>query len=1185
MKISNLFEKDIHRNIQGVVKIGQDSNEIIKDELDEYVITKELNRHFDKFFENYRKGTQSRTDKIGVWISGFFGSGKSHFLKILSYLLSSNTFSGSKAATYFEDKIVDNRILADIKVAGDTSADVILFNIDAKSDSDSKSNKDAIVKVFMKVFNEMQGYCGSMPWIADLERQMDKDYVYEDFKSKFKELSGMEWIESREDFYFEEDNIIKALADSTKMSEEAARSWYNKSEANYSLDVTQFATKVRDYIERKSNELGKKHFLVFLCDEIGQYIGSDDNLMLNLQTVVENLGTECGGRAWVIATSQQDIDSITKVNRDNFSKIIGRFDTRLSLSSANVDEVIKKRLLAKTETAEQALKLLYAKKNAIIKNLITFSQNTPEKKIYVTEQEFIEIYPFIPYQFNLLQAVFTGIRTHGASGKHLSEGERSLLNAFQEAAVEFSNFETGMLIPFDAFYKTIETFLDHNIRTVFIHAEQNGNLVPEDIAVLKVLFMIKYIGNVLPPNIENITTLMLQNIDEDKIARQKKIDASLRRLEQEKLITKNGPEYEFLTNEEQDINREISEIKIDLSEIIDKTGDEIVNILFGLNKKYRYSDGYDFPFNIIIDDRARGNQKEEIGIKIVTPYFIQKTEQELIHLSGRENNVIMALSDDTSPFDEMKQALQIDAFVRKNAGKTGTDIVEDIKSTKIREAKQRRDRCKNLLVDVLRKAELYASHSRLDIKEKAPNERVLDSLKILVESTYTKLSYITKPYLNGEDLRKVLKDNDNQIVLVGVNVIPNRLAFEEMVDIITKKSYQNLQTSLKTLIDLFKKMPYGWNDTDIAGLILVLFKKQDVRLELAGESLVATDINVIDYVTKRDYLDRVLVKIREKVKPELINNAKNLAKELFTISDMPTDEDGIMARFRELSKSELYEKNDCIKDLLAQYQRGRYPGKAVLENGKKLFEEVVRVKEVGSFYKFLNTEKETFLDYEEDISDIRKFFKNQREIFDTAIKMLDIYEGNRSYVLDAETIAVVENIEKITKLTSPYSEIHKLPDLIDNFRTRFGNLLNAECEPIQKDIESDLVIVRSEMTKRDLSELFGSKVQREFYSLLDRLSKANNIYEAISMRTESDRLKLRFFDEFASEENRKKALETGKNDTKPVTPTVRIKTISVKTLFSGTSQVSNTEEIDKLLSELKTKLVAQLDENTTIKIV
>ena len=186
MLIRDMFEKPIDRDIKGVIKVGQDDESNVRQELEEYVVTRELAKHFDNFFEAYKKGIVGTTDKMGVWISGFFGSGKSHFLKILSYLLEDKEVEGKRAIEFFNDKIQDGMVLADMKLAADTPADAILFNIDSKSDSDSKSNKDAIVKVFYKVFNEMQGFCSSMPWIAELERQMAADGVYEDFKRTLK---------------------------------------------------------------------------------------------------------------------------------------------------------------------------------------------------------------------------------------------------------------------------------------------------------------------------------------------------------------------------------------------------------------------------------------------------------------------------------------------------------------------------------------------------------------------------------------------------------------------------------------------------------------------------------------------------------------------------------------------------------------------------------------------------------------------------------------------------------------------------------------------------------------------------------------------------------------------------------------------------------------------------------------
>ncbi|MEA4892469.1 MAG: BREX system P-loop protein BrxC [Peptococcaceae bacterium] len=1198
MKINDMFQKKIGRSIQGVVKIGQDSTEIITQELDEYVVTRELNRHFDKFFGNYRKGTQQHTDKIGVWISGFFGSGKSHFLKILSYLLSGKEYGGRKAIGFFEGKIADSRIMADMQVAADTNADVILFNIDAEADADSKVNKDAIVKVFMKVFNKMRGFCGSMPWIADLERQMTENGVYDAFRARFKELASNDWENAREDFYFEEDNIVQALADTTKMSQAAARSWYDKAEKDYSIDINAFARKVREYIEAKSESSGKNHFVIFMIDEMGQYITSDTNkgLLLNLQSVVESLGTECRGRAWVIATGQEDIDSIAKFDRNEFSKIMGRFDTRLSLSSANVDEVIKKRLLSKTETATEKLRLLYADKAAILKNLITFSPDTPEKRLYSDEDDFVDVYPFIPYQFNLLQAVFNGIRTHGASGKHLSEGERSLLNAFQEAAIQYANSEDGILIPFDAFYKTVETFLDHNIRKVIFDAEDSaersdGDLQLYDVEVLKVLFMLKYISNVLPANLENITTIMLDNIDQDKIEAKKKVDASLRRLEKQKLIIKNGDQFIFLTNEEQDVNREIREIKIDASEIIDKVGDDIFSALFGLNKKYRYNDRYDFAFNTIIDDRPRGAQKEEIGIRILTPMYAHggASDMEMKSLSIRERNVIISLPDDMSFFEEMEQSLQIDTYIRRTAGKSTTDTVEDIKTTKIREGKQRAERSRELIIEALKRADIYVNGNRLDIKEKQPSERINDAFKVLVESIYTKQSYITDPFFTTDNLREILTSRDTQVTLDGMeSVEPNHLAIIEMSEVISRSSFKNIPLTMRGLIEQFSKIPYGWKENDIAGILLTLFKKQEVRLDLSGETISTGDMNVITYVTKRDYLDRVVVKTRVKIPPALLTNAKNIARDVFGKSDVPGDEDGLMARMRDFALKELDRHDDLnpgVRQLLDEYSKIRYPGETVLENGKNLLEQLVRIKDIKAFFDYLQNEKDDLLDYEEDMQDVKKFFRNQREIFDKALKMLSIYEGNRSYVLDPETIRVINEMERITRLQSPYSEIHKLPELVDQFIKRFSNLMAAECKPICVDIEADRAATLEDLKRRAFADKLSDKVDEDYRALLDRLSHANNIYEAIAMRTESDRMKQRFIQSFDDEEARIAATQSGCSGETPPKPVRKTKNISLKTLISGTNHISNRQDIDKLLDELRIKLESELTEDTTIRII
>ena len=327
-----MFEKDIERDIQGVIKVDQKEN--IYQELDEYVVTKELLKHFTDFFSSYSEALFNPTDDIGVWISGFFGSGKSHFLKILSYILDSNlTVKGRKPIDFFDEdkKIIDTKVIADMKSATSINTDVILFNIDSKSAQDEKKD---ILKVFIRVFNEMRGYCGGLPFLADLEKQLDNKGKFDQFKEEFLKITGDKWEEKRDEFFFIQDEIVEAIVNIDFMSEEAARNWAEKAEENLDITIENFAKEVNEYCKSKGNN----HHIIFLVDEVGQYIADNTQLMLNLQTIVEELGIKCHGKAWVVVTSQQNIDDITKDIRGiDFSKIQGRFKTRLSLSSSNVD--------------------------------------------------------------------------------------------------------------------------------------------------------------------------------------------------------------------------------------------------------------------------------------------------------------------------------------------------------------------------------------------------------------------------------------------------------------------------------------------------------------------------------------------------------------------------------------------------------------------------------------------------------------------------------------------------------------------------------------------------------------------------------------------------------------------------------------------------------------------------------
>src|SRR5690606_20225316 len=151
----------------------------------------------------------------------------------------------------------------------------------------------------------------------------------------------------------------------------------------------------------------------------------------------ENLGTVCGGRAWVIVTSQEDIDAVIGEVRaskaNDFSKIQGRFKTRLSLSSGNVDEVIQRRILAIAPSASDELRGIYMVNEYSLRHQLSLTNTGRTFNAFTDEVILAAVYPYCHYQFQLVQRIFESLRKHGATGLHLARGERSLLDAFQKA--------------------------------------------------------------------------------------------------------------------------------------------------------------------------------------------------------------------------------------------------------------------------------------------------------------------------------------------------------------------------------------------------------------------------------------------------------------------------------------------------------------------------------------------------------------------------------------------------------------------------------------------------------------------------------------------------------------------------------------------------------------------------------
>ena len=1216
MQIKEMFRKEIDRELQGVIVVGQGAETNVAQELEEYVVTRELQRHFADFFAAYKKGILGTTPKMGVWISGFFGSGKSHFLKILSYLLENKQVGDKHALDFFIDdkKITNQMVLADMKLAADTPTDVILFNIDSKSESNSKENKDAIVNVFLKVFNEMQGFCGSMPYLADLERHLAEANQLAAFKEKFEDAYGDAWEDSRQDFDFIQDTVVEVLVEMGFMSEPAARNWCEKATEPYQISIEDFAKRVKAYLDKK----GSNHHVVFLVDEIGQYIGDDSKLMLNLQTVTEELGKECQGKAWVIVTSQQDIDSITKVKGNDFSKIQGRFDTRLSLSSANVDAVIKKRILEKTDTAAQSLRLIYDQKSTIIKNLIVFNDGV-EKKLYANAEDFAEVYPFVPYQFNLLASVLTSIRTHGASGKHLSEGERSMLALFKESAMQLMNEETGAIVPFHKFYDALENFLDHSHSSVIIRAYDNSYINPEKkekdvfaINVLKTLFLIKYVVEI-EANVDNITSLMISNIDDDRLALKAEVEEALKVLMRQMLIQKNGSVYVFLTDEEQEINNEIEKENVEMPEVLTKIAEMIFEDIFP-SKKYQYpafGGRYTFPFNQTVDDRPyKANQSYDIGLRVLTPWYEGGVEDSTLRMiSGQGKEVLVALPNDDSFLTEMRAYLKIERFLRKN---TSVQLAkyEAIKEAKRVEMRERNSNAKLYLTEALKDATIYVNGDVLRTSGKEVNSRINEAIGRLVQTVYHKLSYITAP-MGETDIRKLFRSSNQLSLTLEDSSEANVHALDDVLQFIGGNSRMHMKTSMKTIKDRFMKAPYGFVEDDVQWLVARLFKRGDLAFTVNGESVNAnnrTEEELVGYITKKQFVDKLLMEVRVRVPEKQKKAVRTIMKELFNVLPTAEDEDTMMSEFRRYCERTI----TSIDRLEPRYQNYAYPGKPVLATGKKLMNALLQIGSPLEFFKEVSDQQDDLLDFGDDFEPVQKFFSansEQEEIFRRALDMLVIYDDSKTYIVDKSLEEVVRQMRTIVQMPAPYREIPKLPELRQKFMELYNEILEEQSEPVVKTIKEDRNRVLEVLNDKPYKEAKHRGYMERFEELLDGAVHCNNVSVLRSYQDKSDALKIRLLNEMVDEDNRlaqqalaqaeaeqKRLAEEARKRGETVTvpqpkvqqPAVKVRTtknLSIKTVAKAASwRLENAADVDKYLSALRENLLKEIADDSIVNV-
>ena len=1162
MQLRNIYKSDINRDINGVIKVAQDDERSMVQELSEYVITKELRRHFNTFLNHYEHSLEQPTDKIGVWISGFFGSGKSHFLKMLSYLLSNRTVGGKKAVQYFADKFDDPMMYAQLENCVKVPTETILFNIDSKSPL--TKDKTAILRVFAKVFYEHQGFYGNDLKVAKLEQFISRSGKTEQFRECFANINGGSWEDSRESFAFFEDDIVAAMSEALDMSETAARNWFN-GEEEIELSIEQLVKEIKEYVEGK----GKDNRLLFMIDEVGQYIGSDSDLMLNLQTIVEEIGTQCGGRVWVMVTSQEAIDSITKISGNDFSKIQGRFNTRLSLSSSSVDEVIKKRILAKTETAEQLLRQQYEKNQQVLKNLFTFSRAILDLKGYSGEGEFIETYPFVPYQFRLMQNVLAEIRKHGNSGKHLSGGERSMLSGFQETAQVIQDKDEYALVPFYLFYDTVHTFLESSIRRVIDRcqdaADHHDGIEPYDVNILKLLYLVRYVDD-MKANVENISILMAEDIRTDKISTRLEIQQSLDRLVSQNYVSRAGDTYTFLTDDEQDIAREIRNTPVD-SAIITKAISDIVFGKLFVSKKFRYGK-YDFHYDQRIDETVIGQLTGSIALHFITVASEIYTTDDSVFLmrSAADNEVMIVLAESQPYFKELEDAMKIRRYVKSKNVAQLPEMIQSIIRARQNQASAHEKRAEELISAAITSGRVYVAGDKLTLKTSSVKDCVERAMGILVESVYTKLGYIKKNYDSDADILQILSGSQ-QMTFAGTES-PNAEAVKELYQYLEIQKMKQLPISMGDIQKRYQAIPYGWREIDVAAVVAELIASQKLVLKYGGAIVPSSDKKITEYLRKKTEIDKAIIAFKVAPPTALIKKCREFLSEYHncTLGAIPDDENGLVCYITDKFDAERTELRERLEK---EYALSAYPGKSVVENGAALCDKLLAQKNDSiALLKKAVELQDDFLDFSEDISDVDTFFRVQKSIFDSARAQAELADTEKEYFqAEDNALSAIAKIREILAMPKPYKHISELPELVQQVQDTYAKLLMQKREEVLGEIRAAMGEIHQ--TADTLKQ--GNIVQRADAALTEKRTAAEHAEKLTSL----DAMKIQIGN--IRQQYLQKLVVVAEPDVDTVTMS--------RSTICHTMQLKSEADVDKYVAEIRKTLLQKLDGHDVLHII
>lgn len=1170
MILQNIYEKDITRHINPAVVVSELEDTKIEQEIGEYVFTLDIVKNLYKFLNAI---TNKKEGKTGVWISGYYGSGKSHFIKYVFYFLNKET--RAFAFDRFKKALADLKLddlsevtLSNVQLIQNSldKSDVneIIFNVDAVSGT--IKNNNTITRILFNQLNAKRGYNTLNIAVALLiEKHFDELGLFDVFKTKIKETLNEDWDNSRIRHTIERHlgtvlNISYEL-DST-LDKDSLRAAI-KSDSNYRID--EFITELKNHVESK----GDNYKLIFLMDEVSQYIGANTDLLLNLQTIVEEIGSKIGNKVWIVCTAQQDLKNLvnnTDRKSEDFGKIMGRFETMISLDSQDAAYITQKRILEKNEDGLKALVPFFKENKGAIENQFVFDHDL--YKNYKNADDFYLSYPFVPYQFRLISDVFQSFSTVGYVGEGVKNTERAILGITHYTAEKQKLNELGYFISFDNFFNDqFSKNLTHAANSILnkalqIQFEAEVKLFAD--RVIKVLFMISNLSEDtsvnLPATIENLTLLLLNNVNEVKLSIQEKVQNVLDILVLKNIIQVSEGKYKFLDDEGIKVANAISDAEV-------KSNTRLEYFFNSIIKKVVKPDAAinlgtrTIKAELAIDDKILVNGDAfRIEFMVFEAADIQQLALELAanELRININHWFLQHNDFKNDFFTYCKTAQYLANHRAAATGTRAKTLEEFHG-----------RNEVLLKDLIFRFEkLFATTPFIsnqsvveasDISSSNPVQRFNDMVTYHIQSLYKNNSWSVRFSQSNNDLQEFIKRALMQHSMdFELNVAEN--------EVNSKITMLGNEVSLAELVKMFERAPYGWKDLATLHIVFNLLHKRHRQVEYQNEVLELKDFYA-KAINSRDR-EAIIIKNLKAYNQEEVTQFKNAVKDIFiTLSfDTTTEVTDLIKQFKEAIGNYLKEANQYKED---------YTGFPFVKHFNYFY---VALKEI---YDTRSEEKVMVFvsSRQKDLKEYRDLYVSVKEFVDSNFQS---YNEMRTYVLDnKQNIEKVDLADDLQTLIQYFLTEDQPGDLFPVIR-KTNKKIKQALENCLADLKSDVItlyeaiFVELESKKQEL-RITDSHVITDKTAFLAKVERIKQVTELEILQLKASDFKLDNLKYLQDAFAKKIAVENG--DTKGFKT---IQTVNVSTDIIAGNTIETPEQVDALVEKLRNKLMVELSKNGKI---